>query len=360
LDVSHLGDEFADSGNVGILDIVFALGWVRDNIAEFGGDPDNVTIFGESGGGSKVTCLLGVPHARGLFRHAFGMSGALLRGRTHEEAQHTTDLALARLGVGNDIDALGALDWEALVQAESEIFRSAGSLLGNRPRAGFGPTRGPSLPQDPIDAVRAGNAEGVDVVIGCTTHEGLLVLRSPDIWTGDEEAIRDQIKLLMAEDADQLLTAYREARPDDSLLALLVLMASDRLMRIPHIRFAEALVEGGANTRMYLFDFRQPLMPGMEPLAGHGSDMPYAFDNVHLAPRAQVPGGDEVAVAMSGALVALGRTGDPNHDALPPWPTYLLLDRATMLFDVEPHLERDPMAGERQAWNGIDVGGGLG
>jgi para-nitrobenzyl esterase len=88
--------------------------------------------------------------------------------------------------------------------------------------------------------------------------------------------------------------------------------------------------------------------------------MPYAFDNVHLAPRAQVPGGDDVAVAMSGALVALGRNGDPNHDALPSWPQYSLPDRATMLFDAESHLEHDPMTAERQAWDRIDVGRGLG
>ena len=123
LHLSHLGDEFADSGNVGMLDIVAALEWVRDNIAQFGGDPANVTIFGESGGGSKVTCLLGMPSAQGLFRSAFAMSGAMLDVRTPEAARETSDLILERLGVGTDVEALRKLDVEAYVQASARRLR---------------------------------------------------------------------------------------------------------------------------------------------------------------------------------------------------------------------------------------------
>ena len=136
LDVSHLGDEFADSGNVGMLDIVAALEWVRDNIAQFGGDPSNVTIFGESGGGSKVTCLLGMPSAQGLFRSACAMSGALLEAHTPETARANTDAVLEQLGVGTDVEALRKLDADAIVQASVAI---SGSGLAAA-RAGFGPT----------------------------------------------------------------------------------------------------------------------------------------------------------------------------------------------------------------------------
>ena len=358
MDVSHLGDEFADSGNVGILDIVTALEWVRDNIAAFGGDPSKVTIFGESGGGSKVTCLLGMPTARGLFRNAFAMSGAYLRARTLDEARQASDAVIEGLGVAGDADTLRKLDWSALVESEADMVSRAAPLLGSRPRSSFRPTRGPSLPQHPVDMIGDGNADGVKVVIGCTTHEGLLALTAPDVWTGDDAVIRDHIGRLFGEEADSVLSAYRSARPDASLLSHLVLMASDRLMRIPHIRFTEALIEGRAAAWMYLFDFRQPLIPGAEPLAGHGADMPYVFDNVHLVPSAQVPDAGRLASAMSGALCALARNGDPNHEVLPTWPIYSLPERSTLVFDAESHLESDPMATERAAWNGIDVGGG--
>ena len=149
LDVSHLGDEFADSGNVGMLDIVAALEWVRDNIAHFGGDPANVTIFGESGGGSKITCLLGMPSAQGLFRSAFAMSGAMLDARPPEAARETSDLMLERLGVGTDVETLRKLDVEAYVQASLEVS------AGGAGRYGVGPTISPSLPRHPADAVRA-------------------------------------------------------------------------------------------------------------------------------------------------------------------------------------------------------------
>jgi para-nitrobenzyl esterase len=357
MDLSQLDAGLADSGNVGMLDVVAALAWVRDNITAFGGHPGNVTVFGESGGGSKVTCLLGMPSARGLFQHAVAMSGAMLRARTPETSREVTSQALDHVEV-SDLAELQSLSWAELVGAESAVFRANG---GPRPgHRGFGPTLGPSLPEHPIDAVRSGSAEDIDVVLGCTTHEGLLMMADPAVFFGGDDAVRDHIERLLGDDADQLLAAYQAARPDDSLLGHLLLMASDQLMRIPHIRFAEALVASGSPTWMYLYDFRQPLVPGLEPLAGHGADMPYAFDNVDLAPSAQVEGAHAVAAAMSGALVAHARTGDPNHAALPSWPRYDSTDRSTMVFDAESHLEHDPLGDQRRAWDQVDEGAGLG
>ena len=361
LDLSHLDDDFADSGNSGMLDIVASLEWVRDNIAGFGGDPTNVTIFGESGGGSKVTCLLGMPAARGLFRSAFPMSGALLRARTPEAALATTTQVLEALGVDAVADvavnALQAAEISDLVAADLALMKS-GSMLGGG--ASFGPTLAPSLPTDPIDAVRTGSAAGVNVVIGCTTHEMIAFMATPDLWEADDDAVRFRIQMIIGEHADRLLEVYREARPDDSMASHFLLMASDRTMRVPHIRFAEALLEGGApETRMYLFDY---CVPGPDGVArsGHGADMPYAFDNVDKAMMAQGPHADPLVRAMSGSLVALARHGDPNHGALPEWPRYSVTDRPTMLFDVESHVEFDPMSAQRGGWDGVEFGVGLG
>ena len=260
LDVSHLGDEFADSGNVGMLDIVAALEWVRDNIAQFGGDPANVTIFGESGGGSKVTCLLGMPSAQGLFRSAFAMSGAMLDARTPEAARETSDLMLERLGVGTDVEALRKLDVEAYVQASLDV-----SGWRRRPRTASAPPSVPAFRATPSDAVRAGSAADVNVVLGCTTHEMVAFMGSPELWTADEESVRQMLNGMVGDDGSRVFERYLAARPDDSPASLFLLIASDSFMRIPHIRYAEALLDGGAtNPRLYLFDFRRPSPDGVE------------------------------------------------------------------------------------------------
>ena len=352
LDLSHIGAEFADSGNVGMLDIVAALEWIRDNIAEFGGDPSNVTIFGESGGGSKVTGLLGMPSAQGLFRSACAMSGALLEARTTDAARANADAVLEHLGIALDVDALQKLDADVFVQASLEV--SGGGLAAAR--AGFGPTLGPSLPEHPVDAVRAGAAQGVNVVLGCTTHEMVAFMGTPEIFDADEATVRGMLSGTVGEESGAVFDAYRSVHPDDTPGSIFLLIASDEFMRMRHIRYAEALLDGDApSPRMYLFDFRRPSLDGV-PRAGHGSDMPYFFDNVDKAPLADGPHAGPLARAMSGALVALARTGDPNHDGIPAWPAYSTSERATMVLDVEPRVEHDPLGAERRVWDGRPLG----
>lgn len=356
LDLSHLDDQFADSGNAGLLDIVAALEWVRDNIAAFGGDPDKVTIFGESGGGAKVNALLAMPAARGLFHRAFVMSGTCLSAQPPADARALTDLTLRLAGLsdatGADaVNALRRLDVAALVDTQLSHPPGIGAL--HAMTGLFSPARCPSLPRDPLDAIAGGSAADVHVVLGCTTHEMVSFLGTPDVWSADEAFLLARLRGFLGDETDRLLAAYRATRPDNSLAALYLLIASDHAMRIPHLRLAEALLAGGGPApHVYLFAFGGPGPDGVVR-AGHGGDMPYFFDNISQAPVFAGPHAEPLVHAMAGSLIALSRHGDPNHEGLAAWAAYDTTSRPTMIFDVYSHVEQDPMGTERTFWHDI-------
>ena len=211
LDVSHLGSEFADSGNVGMLDIVAALEWVRDNIAGFGGDPSNVTIFGESGGGSKVTCLLAMPSAQGLFRSACAMSGALVEARTPEAARESTDTrARASRHRERRRERSSTLDADALVKA---------SLASLRRRARRGARRLPAPPSAraspiiPSSTVRGGSGADVNVVLGCTTHEMVAFMGSPELFAADEATVRMMLGAMLGDASGRRVRGVSRREP---------------------------------------------------------------------------------------------------------------------------------------------------
>ena len=355
MDLSGLGEEFADSGNVGMLDVVAALGWVLHNIAGFGGDPGNVTIFGESGGGAKTTTLLAMPPANGLFHKAFPMSGTMLAAQQAQMAQSTAEMALEQVGLGLDLKKLKEVEVGRLIEAELAL--QGPGFLGTGGRK-FGPVLGPSLPQHPEQAFQLGAASSIPIVSGCTTDEMLAFLVSdPEFGSISEEGLRDRLGKLLGEHAGPLLAGYRSIHPAESPTSILVATITDATMRIPHIRLTEARLQaGGAHIWMYLFAWGFPDASGRR-WAAHGTDMPYFFDNVDKAPIAAGPHADQLVAAMSGALVSLAYTGDPNHDELPKWPRYTLDDRLTMRFDAPSSVQHDPFGAERLLWQGVPLGG---
>jgi para-nitrobenzyl esterase len=274
----------------------------------------------------------------------------VLQLRTLEASRQATDEVLELLGVGADVDALQALDAEKLVEASLSLMGQGTVALTRR---GFDPALGPSLPRHPVDAVRAGSAAGVNVVLGCTTHE-MASFMPADVWGADDDATRERAAL-MGEGAEHRLEAYRRIRPDEPLASLLVLMISDLAFRIPHVRYADALIEGGGEAPwVYLYGYMQPGPDGI-PRSGHGGDTPYFFNNVDKAPVMAGPQAGPLTAITSGALVALARTGNPNHPAIPAWPRYSPTRRPTMVFDVEPRVEDDPMSAEREIWDRTEV-----
>ena len=357
LDVSGLDDAYADSGNVGMLDIVAALGWIRANIGDFGGDPGNVTVFGESGGGAKTSTLLAMPAATGLFHKAYDMSGVAVTVQTRDAAAANSAAVLDALGIGRDgIGDLQGISAERLIEAEVALPGRAPSVL-DRGR-GFSPVLGPSLPQHPVEALRAGASADVVLVTGCTTDEVLAFLASdPDLWNLTDDGLRRRLHTLLGDITDTIIERYRALHPDDSPAALLVAIATDAVFRLPHVRQAEAkAVGGGQPAYLYAFAFGHPDPTG-RTRAMHGLDMPYFFDNVDVAPIAAGPHAPRLVAAMSGSLAALAHTGRPDHEGLPAWTPYRPDSRATMCFDVESTMVTDLLGPERACWDGIDITG---
>lgn len=347
------GPEFASSGNAGMLDLVAALEWVRDNIAAFGGDPSNVTIFGESGGGAKVSTLLAMPAARGLFHRAAVQSGPGLRSRVAAgQATELAKQAVADLAAGtNSVHALQSVPAEKLLGFQGKLGRAA--------MFAFSPVIDDvHLPEHPGDAIKDGDAADVPMIIGCNRDEATLFLAMESGLDGLTVLDGDHVPARLAslgEHARPIIETYRRTRPDASPRDLLVAIESDRMMRIPSIELAERKLTGGkAPVFMYLFCW------AAGPLgSAHGYEIPFVFDNARPPVMPESVGRGNLAARMSDAWIAFARDGAPDHPGIPHWPAYSLSDRATMIFDRDAVCVRnDPSGEERAAWQdaGVPVG----
>ena len=354
-----LGAEYAGSGNLGILDQVAALAWVRDNIASFGGDPRNVTIFGESAGGMSVGTLLGTPAARGLFARAIPQSGAAHNAHSREVAADLAERLLAALGVARaDAGRLRELPPERLLAGQDQV---ALGWLGRGAGLAFQPVvDGAVLPQPPIDAVRGGLSRGVRVLVGATRDEwNLFGLMDPALAALDESGLARRLQRTLGERAGQLAEAYRSARrgrlPTDPR-SLFLAIETDRVFRIPAVRLAEAQSEHGSDVYKYLFTWESPFLGDMLG-ACHGIDVPFVFGHVDLPGSDKFvgsgPGVRALADITMDAWLGFAREGDPGHAGLGSWPAYETRRRSTMLLGPACAVEDDPFGVERRAWDGI-------
>jgi para-nitrobenzyl esterase len=344
------GEEYASSGANGILDLVAALEWVRDNIAGFGGDPGDVLAFGESGGGWKTSTLLAMPSATGLFQRASLMSGAGVRAQERSAATAIAERTLAFLDLDRrDLAKLADVPAARLVEAQG-----AAGVPGLQPVLD-----GTHVVGHPLDLLRSGATPDVPLLIGTTRDEFrtfALGLPAPPEDAGDSW-LADQLGGGLGPDAaGRLVTGYRAAHPGAGVADLRVAIDTDRHMRIPSIRMAEAAASSGRSpVFMYRFDWETPALGGVLG-AGHGVDYPFFFANLDAATvSSEGPGRDRLADQMSAALASFAAGGDPNHDGLPAWPAYDAERRATMLFDVESAVVDDPAGDERRLWDGITV-----
>jgi para-nitrobenzyl esterase len=347
------GAKYAQASNVGMLDIVQALEWVRDNIAAFGGDPGNVTIFGQSGGGSKVSTLMAMPAARGLFHRAIVQSGSSIKGVSREAANKSTAAFLAKLDIApNEVDKLQSLTMQQLLAAQS-----GGGLIGN-PALRFAPVvDGSALPTDPFDPVAPAISAHVPLLVGSTQDEaGFFPGTALDPI--DESALAPRVKQsLHASDAQTaaVIAAYRKDQPGISPIDIAIEVASDLFAWKNALTQAERKsAQHGAQVYMYYFTWKSPVREG-KLRAFHTLDIPFAFDNVDLGRSMTGTGHDRYALQnrMSSAWVAFARTGNPNTPSLPHWPAYDSDQRATMILDNECRLVNDPRPDDREALRSV-------
>jgi para-nitrobenzyl esterase len=350
------GSELETSGNAGMLDLVASLGWVRDNIASLGGDPANVTIFGESGGGAKVSTLHVMPSARGLFHRAAVQSGPGLYVQTREQAVDTAARLASELGIEPGPAALGelrALGVQRLLEAQRELApRPTGDAARPAGAMGvFAPVLdGVAVVSHPAEAFAAGTAVDVPVLIGRNNDEGTLLMAGDPVLTHPDlldEAGLERAMAPFGERATGLLAGYRAAYPDATPLDLLIAIRSDAFMGLGTVRLAEKKLKG-SKSPVYMYRFNWAAGPLR---SGHGFEIAFVFDNVHEPVMHPSASRAELAERMSEAWIAFARDGDPGHSGLPAWPPYSMEGRATMLFDRDVcGVGPDPFEAVHAAW----------
>ena len=345
------GEEFASSGNSGMLDLIAALEWVRDNIASFAGDPGNVTIFGESGGGAKVSVLMAMPAAHGLFHRAIVQSGPGVEMMSRESETETARQVLAELGLGaGDIDELRRIPAARLLEAQIAVLKRVSLMsFAHRRLLGFNPiVNGRHLPANPFEPVAPAHSAQIPLMIGSTKDEmSLFFGLAPWIDGMDEATLRERTRMFVGKRSDDVLDAYRRARPTDSNRDLLLAITTDLGIRIPSLTTADRkAAQRAAPVYVYMFAWETPVLGG-KLKSPHALEIPFVFDTVRdsaiagdaptrfaLAEKmsktwiAFARSGNPNNEKMSKTWIAFARSGNPNNDGIPEWPAYSVEQRA--------------------------------
>lgn len=343
------GDDFASSANVGMLDLVAVLEWVRTHISMFGGDPNNVTIFGQSGGGGKVAALLAMPGAKGLFHRAIIQSGPFVRALSPDYSRRVAETLLAELGLQrSEVRRLQKVSVDQLSGAAAEAVRKTA-----RPRpayrdsfgeSGWGPTvDGHSLPMHPFDPGAPAFSADVPLITGTNLNESVSGLDHPGADTLTAEDMNRRVHEMYGSDADAIIAAYRQDYPNATPFSLYATIATAQ-WRIPAFTQASRKAAlGAAPAYSYIYSWRTPVLDN-RPGTFHACEISFAFDNAEICDHysAGDPAAFVLSKQMSTAWVSFARTGNPNHSGLPPWPSYTQESRAVMYFDAPCTTRNNP------------------
>lgn len=331
--LADYGDEFADSGNAGALDMVLALDWVRENIDEFGGDPDNILIFGESGGGAKVTTLLSMPAADGKVHRAVVQSGPWLNFVTKERASEAAAKVVAELGLTKEtIDKIKTMPIDEIRAAATKAGAASGPVLDGR-----------SIMANAFEAGKASPGADVPMMIGWNRTENTLFAGAQNTALFDLswEALPGELaKAMPGADVGKIISSYRAADPDADAADVYFEATSEARFGINSIRQAERHVaKGEAPTYVYLFNWDTPV-DGNRWRVPHALEIGFVFDNVakSVSMSGEGPEQQKVADIMADTWISFARDGNPDNSLIPHWVPYDLSSRSIMVLDETPEL----------------------
>ena len=341
------GDDFATSGTVGMQDIVAALGWVRENVAAFGGDPDRVLVYGQSGGGAKTSVLMAMPGGKGLFQRAGVMSGSALRMMPPEMASATAKRLLDALEIApGDVRKLQQVPWTTLLETQAGL-EAADRARGEAPRSFAPVVDGITLPRHPWDPDAPSISADVPMIVSSVLDERSY--RMGD-FAMDEAGLLAFAKERLGERAAEAVAAYRAEDPDAKPFLLAARMDSDLTFRKGAFAQAELKArQGGAPVWTYLWTEPSPAVDGRFG-AVHGIDVAPSLYNTRGALNGSSPSANELAAAIAGSWAAFAANGDPNNERVPEWKPYSAPQRTTMIFDQDLRVEDDPRAEFRKYW----------
>ncbi len=358
---AELGEGFEDAANLGILDLVTGLEWVRENVSAFGGDPALITVFGESAGAAAVATLLGMPSTRGLFGRAILQSGTAERARTLDQAADVSARFLHAVGL-TAASSRDLLAWpaERVLEAQRAFTEVVAAESVGLPLPYQPVIDGRSIPLLPLDAVRAGVGGDVDLIVGTNLNEGSFVTSMGEASARTDERFAEALETLAGQNVSaatpvETATRYRAElgaelgrppTPTESLEAFL----SDVQYRQPSNRLLEARASASAGTYSYLFTWPSPTVPELGSC--HTLDLPFVFRQLDHPENVPLVGDEPPALlstAMSGAWATFAATGEPVVRGTE-WPAYVAAQRATIRWDADIEVAHDPRGGLRRWW----------
>lgn len=374
------GEEYATSGNQGILDIAAALKWVHENIEAFGGDPHNVMVFGESGGGAKTSCIYALPLAKDYFNKASIESGPGVHMTPRDMATETARMVLSELGLSDkEVSKLKDVPAEKLVEVQGAVAKKApgnltlsggrNGMVVARP-GGFGPVvDGTYLPHDPFDPTAPTISKDKPLMVGTNRDEMAFFYwerKATDLFTLTDDGLKSQLDKDFGANAEKILATYRKSRSGASPSDLYIAITTSRAMWLGSIEIAEKkFAQKAAPVYMYMFTHESNLIvPGTSHRLGaaHATEIWYKFDNVDETQNPDRPsliGTDpdrkQAALHMSEMWATFARTGHPGAKGQPTWPAYTLQKRATMMINAQCKVEENPFGQELALWDSLSV-----